>query len=156
MIKIKILLFIFGSISMLKQCDRQSYQAECVNLNSSGYIELKLSDNQKGQRYKAEQARKDALKVVLFSGVQSENGCLSQPPLLESSEEAKHFSLMAKNFFGKNGPWSRFTIYRDAQKESLNIATDLKSKFYSIRVSKNLLRQYLIEQNVLSPLTENF
>ena len=67
--------------AMLSFSDKlKTYQVECVTIETDGYVVLKLWDVKKGGKYKFEQARKDAVHFILFSGVSSINGCFNQPP----------------------------------------------------------------------------
>ena len=64
-----------------------NYQTECVSIDSDGYIIIKIWDTKKGINYKLQQARKDAIHSLLFSGISGINGCATQPPILNKIEE---------------------------------------------------------------------
>lgn len=134
----------------------KNYQTECVTLEADGYITIKIWDTQKGSRYKSNKAKKDALHAILFSGISGGNGCSTQPPILNKSEEQENFKKIEKRFFAKKGKWILFT--RSSATES-TLPTNLgkkKWKVYQVSISKNELRKYLEEQKIIKSLTNGF
>lgn len=120
---------------------QRTYQVECVTIETDGYVVLKLWDAKKGGKYKFEQARKDAVHCVLFSGISTINGCSNQPPLLNNSEEQEKFKVIEKSFFAKNGVWSIYTR-SSAVETTLPTTVGVKNwKVYQISISKNELGQ---------------
>jgi hypothetical protein len=89
--------------------NKRTYQTECVTLEPDGYVTIKIWNTKKGSMYKPEQARKDAVHSILYSGVSGGNDCSSQPPILNKSEEQENFKSIEKSFFSKKGKWSMFT-----------------------------------------------
>jgi hypothetical protein len=135
---------------------KNGYQYECVSLNTDGYVILKMWNPAKGHRYKLDQARKDAIRVVLFSGIAGSGQCSTQPPLLSNTEEMAKFNAEKKTFFTANGDWNLFT--RSASTDAVvNLdKKDKKWRFYHIAVSKNELRKKLEEQNIIKKLNNGF
>lgn len=134
----------------------KNYQTECVTLEADGYITIKIWDTQKGSRYKSNKAKKDALHAILFSGISGGNGCSTQPPILNKSEEQENFKKIEKRFFAKKGKWILFT--RSSATES-TLPTNLGEKnwkVYQVSISKNELRKYLEEQKIIKSLTNGF
>ena len=89
--------------------NNRNYQTECVTLETDGYVTIKIWDTKKGAKYKPEQARKDAIHAILFSGISGGAGCSTQPPILNKTEEQDNFKSIEKSFFAKKGNWSMFT-----------------------------------------------
>ena len=110
----------------------------------------------KGAKYNSEQARKDAIHAILFSGISGGNGCTTQPPILNKTEELENFKTIEKSFFSKKGTWSMFT--RSSTSEStLPANLGIKNwKVYQVSISKNELRKYLEEQKIIKSLTNGF
>ena len=134
----------------------KSYQTECIIIESDGYVTIKIWDTKKGAKYKSEQARKDAIHAILYSGISGGGGCATQPPILNKSEELENFKKIEKSFFQKRGKWSMYT-------RSSNLETTLQSnlgmknwKVYQVSISKNELRKYLEEQKIIKSLTNGF
>ena len=133
-----------------------TYQTECVSLQTDGYVTFKIWDTKKGDKYKPEQARKDAVNAILYSGISGNNGCSRQPPILNKLEDQEKFKSIEKSFFANNGKWSNFTR-SSATETTLPTNLGVKSwKVYQISVSKNELRKYLEEQKIINSLNSGF
>ncbi len=135
---------------------KYSYQTECVSLETDGYLTIKIWDTNKASKYKPEQARKDAIHALLYSGVSGSNACTTQPPILSKTEEQENFKNIEKSFFAKNGKWAMYT--RSSAPESTlpaNLGTK-NWKVYQVSVSKNELRKYLEDQKIIKSLNSGF
>ncbi len=134
----------------------RNYQTECISNDIDGYITIKIWDTKKGAKYKPEQARKDAIHAILFSGISGGNGCTTQPPILNKTEEQENFKTIEKSFFAKKGKWSMFTR-SSATETTLPANLGIKNwKVYQVSISKNELRKYLEEQKIIKSLTNGF
>jgi hypothetical protein len=134
----------------------RTYQTECVTIETDGYVSIKIWDTKKGTKYTPEQARKDAVHAILYSGISSNAGCSTQPPILNKTEEQENFNIIKKSFFAKNGKWAMFT--RSSATET-TLPDNLGSKnwkVYQVSVSKNELRKYLEEQKIIKSLNNGF
>ena len=155
-IKIGVLLLLLNVQFLMAQKSTNGFQTECVSLETDGYVSIKIWDTKKGARYNAEQARKDAIHAILFSGISGGNGCATQPPILNKTEEQENFKSIQKSFFSKQGKWTMFT--RSSTTETTlpaNIGAK-NWKVYQVSVSKNELRKYLEEQKIIKSLTNGF
>ena len=64
----------------------RNYQTECVTIETDGYVTIKIWDTKEGAKYNSEQARKDAVDAILFSGISGGKGCSTQYPILNKTE----------------------------------------------------------------------
>jgi hypothetical protein len=96
-------------LSSFGKNNNRSYQTECVTIETDGYVTIKIWDTKKGYKYNSEDARKDAIDAILFSGISGGNGCTTQSPILNKTEEQEKFNSVEKSFFSKKGKWSIFT-----------------------------------------------
>lgn len=151
------LIIVSSSLILLSFANNSiSYQTECVTIETDGYVTIKIWDTKKGAKYKPLQAKKDAINAILFSGISGGNGCATQPPLLNKTEEQENFKKIEKFFFAKNGKWTMYTR-SSATETTLPVNLGVKDwKVYQVSVSKNELRKYLEEQKVIKPLNEGF
>lgn len=134
----------------------RNYQIVCVTNYTDNYLTLKIWDTKIGAKYKPEQARKDAIHAILFSGISGDNGCYTQPPILNKTEEQENFKTIEKSFFAKKGKWSMFTR-SSATSSTLPANLGVKNwKVYQVSISKNELRKYLEEQKIIKSLTNGF
>ena len=136
--------------------NNRTYQTECVTIETDGYVMIKIWDTKKGAKYTSEEARKDAIHAILYSGVSGGTGCTTQPPILNKSEEQENFKPIEKSFFAKKGKWSMFTR-SSATETTLPANIGIKNwKVYQVTISKNELRKYLEDQKTIKSLTNGF
>lgn len=153
---VNILFIVLGFYLMSFSTSKRTYQTDCVSLETDGYVTIKIWDTKKGKSYKPEQARKDAIDAILFSGIAGNNGCMTQNPILTKENEIEQFQKIEKDFFNKNGSWAKYT--READTETTIPATigDKTWKVYRVAVAKNLLHKYLEEQKIIKSLNSGF
>lgn len=150
------LLFCFMQTITLAQIALANYQTQCVSIETDGYATIKIWDTKKGVKYLPEQARKDAIHAILFSGISSANGCSTQAPILNKTEEQENFKSIQKRFFSKKGKWAMFTR-SSATETTLPANLGVQNwKVYQVSVSKNELRNYLEEQKIIKSLNNGF
>jgi hypothetical protein len=151
------LLFLSSSLFLISVTTyANNYQTECVSLETDGYVTIKIWDTKKGKTYTTQQARKDAVAAILYSGVSSTNGCITQPPILNKAEEQQNFKSIEKKFFSKNGKWIVFTRSSAVETTLPNSLGEKKWKVYQVSVSREELRIYLEEQKVIKALNTGF
>ena len=134
----------------------RNYQTECVSLETDGYVTIKIWDSKVGAKYKPEQARKDAIYALLYSGVAGSNSCSTQPPLLNESNEQNKFKSIEHDFFANRGKWSMFTRSSATETTIPQSIGDKNLKVYQVSVSRKELRKYLEEQKVIKSLNSGF
>ena len=135
---------------------QSSYQYECLSVGEDGYVTIKIWNSQKGKNYKLEQAQKDAVYVIVFSGIAPTNGCITQKPILQQTEEQAKFKNIEKNFFKANGD---YLTYVRSSETSTTIPVNLGEKdwkVFQISVAKNLLRKYFQDKKIVKPLNTGF
>jgi hypothetical protein len=133
----------------------KNYQVECMALETDGYVKLALWDTKVGEKYKPEQACKDAIYAILFAGASGKSGC-TLSPLLSNTKEKENFKNIEKSFFSRNGVWKSFTR-SSTQGTNQNFETEEKKwRVVQISVSKSELRKYLEEQKIIKRLNDGF
>lgn len=153
----KLFLMLIFSIALLPFANSQSnYQYECVSVGDDGYLTIKIWNPQKGKNYKFDQARKDAVYAILFSGIPSNNGCITQKPILQKLEEQEKFINIEKEFFSSNGVWATYTRSSETGTTIPENLGKKEWKVFQVSVAKNLLRKYLEEKNIVKPLNTGF
>lgn len=151
------LIIVMSSLMLLSfASNNRNYQTECVTIETDGYVTIKIWDTKKGAKYKPEQARKDAIHAILYSGVSGSSGCSTQPPILNKTEEQVNFKSIEKSFFAKKGKWSMFAR-SSAAETTLPAKLGVNNwKVYQVSISKKELRKYLEEQKIIKTLTNGF
>jgi hypothetical protein len=132
------------------------YQTECVSLSSDGYVIIKVWNVRKGVKYKLKQARKDALKTILYVGIAPGGSCMTQSPLLNNNEERQNFNAIYKSFFSWNGDWLIYTNSANSKLIQPYKEKSKKIRIYEIAVAKNQLRKNLEENNIIKKINYGF
>jgi hypothetical protein len=155
-VKMAFIFIVLGLIFQSFNLNNNSYQIECMSVENDGYITLKIWDSKQGKNYKSEQARKDAVHAILFSGVPPTNSCTTQKPILTDSESQRNFEKIQSEFFGKKGAWSKYTRMAETQDALPENIDKNKWKVYQVSVAKNLLQKDLQDQKIIKPLNSGF
>lgn len=132
-----------------------NYQIECISVEDN-YVTIKIWNPKKGKSYKIDQANKDALYAILYTGIAGSKNCLTQKALLTNSEEIDKFSKIEKEFFSSKGKWTQYT--RSSTTET-TLPANLGSKnwkVYQVSVSKDALKKYLEEKSILKSINTGF
>jgi hypothetical protein len=155
--KINLLIIIAISAILLSfKNGNNSYQTECVTLETGGYVTFKIWNTKSGKSYKPEQARKDAIHAVLYSGIAGSNGCVTQEALLIKLEEIEKFKGIEKDFFSSSGKWAQYTR-SSATETTLPVNLGAKNwKVYQVSVSKDALRKFLSEKSIIKTINSGF
>ena len=131
-------------------------QTECFSLQTSGYVSVSIWNPSKGSSYKLIDARKDAVRSLLFSGLSGSENCQTQPKILRSIDEEENFRKIEAAFFSKRGDWSIFTRSSTLSGASPKSIENPDWKVYTIEIAKQDLRLYLEKREVVKSLSNGF
>jgi hypothetical protein len=140
-------LFTILSLFFLTSFRPSSFEVLCKAITGNGITQLQLSNSQLGSKYKEEMAKKDALKAILYSGV---NGCGRLNALLRDSESLSQFKKIEKSFFSKKGEWLKYTRQDPGNNAGQSIGQ------YIIVVDVPMLRRDLESKNIIKALNHGF
>lgn len=94
---------------------------------------------------------KNAVYTVIFEGIKDGNKGCNLRPIVEETNAREKYQQYFDIFFADSGEYLRYVSLRDTKKRSAN--KDKTKIGYSyemtIRVERSLLRQRLIDDNVL-------
>jgi hypothetical protein len=133
-----------------------AFQTECYSIQTSGYFTVSIWNPSKGLSYKLKDARKDAVKSLLYSGLSGSDNCQTQPKFLKSFDEEENFSKIQKEFFSKRGDWTKFTRSSSLSGPSPKSIENQNWKVYNIEIAKQDLRVYLEKREVIKSLSNGF
>jgi hypothetical protein len=152
--KFSLILILFLTFSC--SSSKIAIQTECFSIQTSGYVTVSIWNPSKGSSYKLTDARKDAVRSILYSGLSGSDNCQTQPKFLRSFDEEENFSKIQKEFFSKRGDWTKFTRSSTLNSSSPNSIDNPNWKVYNIEIAKQDLRVYLEKRNVIKSLTNGF
>jgi len=134
----------------------KNFNVECASLSNQGAILITISKNRANSNYPSNRAIKDAITVVLKTGLPGSTSCVKQAPLLKSSDELNNFNSLSQEFYSAKGDWSKFGRVVERRDNVLIEGSTKKKREYVVSILKEDLRKYLIEQAIINPLTKGF
>ena len=130
-----------------------TYETECLGSELDGSYTLKAWGVGRSAVDAMEQARKNAVRDVIFKGItKGKNDCQIKPILMEVNAYDKHRDYFNK-FFADGGTYDKFVNYKDKRPGSTKRQrTDAEIKNgVIVRVLHAELREKLIQDNILKP-----
>jgi hypothetical protein len=127
----------------------RSFEAECYGVKDEGYVTLSIKSN---NRLRTDDlAKKQAIYSILFIGTNGES-CFGKKALLRNEHEVKQFSEIEREFFSRNGDWSKFCS--NYIEKDVDIHT--KQNILNVTVAYNQLRLYLENKKIIKKLNHGF
>jgi len=150
-----IALFILPSCNSQKKiAGNYSYKTECLGIEMDGSQTLKAWGNGRNRWDAIEQAKKNAVKDVLFNGIyEGKQDCEKRPVVAEVNAQQKYETYF-NNFFTDNGAYKNFASLKD-ERIGQKVSRDRKGSRQSVthgvvvRVLRAELKQKMIEDGIL-------
>ncbi|MBQ6571113.1 MAG: hypothetical protein IIX31_00310 [Alistipes sp.] len=131
------------------------YMSETTFLNDigDGSITVRASGLGKTVANARLQARKQAVRDIIFKGVNVPNNSMLSKPIVTEVNAAQKYQSFFNVFFADNGDWKKFVSNQD-NKPTKHVykETTLQVKEYmTVRVDVFALKNYLIENGIVKP-----
>lgn len=126
-----------------------TFETECVGNTMDGTVVLRAWGQGASRADAVEQAKKKAVRDVIFSGIQK-GQCSFKPLVFEVNAEEKYQAYF-DNFFSKNGAYTEF-LKMDATKMGSGVKKESQTRdSYAlvVRVLRADLEKKLIADNIL-------
>jgi hypothetical protein len=158
--KIKQLLLLSLVIVFFTQCKTTvpsfyNYKTECLGVELDGSHTLKAWGKGRYWKDAADQAKKNAVRDVIFKGIlDGSDECKVKPLLMEVNAEEKYQDYFAK-FFKDGGEYKKFVSLKDERiHRRIHRTRDSRNQDQStysvvVRVLRKDLEQKLINDNIL-------
>jgi len=132
-----------------------TYETECMGSELDGSYTLKAWGVGRNIVDAREQARKNAVRDVIFKGIsKGTHDCQIKPILMEVNAYDKYRDYFNK-FFADHGAFEKYVNYKDKRTGSsarTRQRTDAEMKYgVIVRVKSAELRERLIQDNILKP-----
>lgn len=130
-----------------------SFETECLGTELDGSQTVRAWGKGSNKADAVEQARKNAVRDVLFKGVRAGSGdCSSRPLILEVNAQEK-YEFYFNKFFADGGEYEKYATGEDENRTSRIKAKNSTQTNYGVvvRVKRAELRQKLIEDNIIKP-----
>ncbi len=143
-----------GTYAQKNIAGNYSYKTECMGVELDGSQTLKAWGNGRNRSDAVDQAKKNALRDVLFNGItEGKNECNMKPLIFEVNAQEKYEDYFNK-FFADGGEFKNFISLRD-ERIFDKISRDKKKARQSVthglivRVLRTELKEKLIADGIL-------
>jgi hypothetical protein len=148
------LFFLPSCNSQKKIAGNYSYKTECLGVEMDGSQTVKVWGNGRNKWDAIEQAKKNAVKDVLFNGIyEGKQECEKRPVVAEVNAQQKYETYFNK-FFADDGEYKNYVSLKD-ERIGQKILRDRKGARQSVthgvvvRVLRAELKQKMIEDGIL-------
>ena len=132
------------------------YDAECLGVELDGSQTLRIWGHEHNKKNAVEQAKKNAVRTVLFKGIHGGlSGCNTKPVILEVNAEEKYEDYF-NAFFMDGGEYLKYISMKDEKRINLFKKDKDKEKSQhfvkygiTVRVLRAELKKRLTDDNVL-------
>lgn len=159
------IIFIFVSVALwwLTGCksptvidsvySNQAFEIECLGIDLDGSQTLRSWGKGKDKAQAMENARKNAVKAVLFEGIlNGDKGC-DQRPIIGGANAYEKNQVYFNRFFADGGEYKIFTSMEDEKRTSRIKSSDKSIENWGavVRVDRAALRQRMIDDGIINP-----
>jgi hypothetical protein len=130
-----------------------TFETECLGVELDGSQTLRAWGKGKNKSDAIEQAKKNAVRDVLFNGINAGSGECNQKPLILEVNAQEKYERYFNNFFSDGGEYLKFVNMKDEKSTSRIKSADLTQENFGVvvRVLRSELRQQLINDNIIKP-----
>lgn len=130
-----------------------SFESECLGVELDGLETLRAWGRGKNRTDAIEQAKKNAVRDVLFKGVVAGSRECSVRPLITEVNAQERYASYFNDFFRDGGEYLKYVSMEDKKTNSNTKASNKTQISYSttVRVLRSQLQQKLIEDKILKP-----
>ena len=148
------------SILMLASCSPKktvsafyTFETECLNTEMDGSETLRAWGSGRNKRDALEQAKKNAVRDVLFKGVRNGNGGCSTRPLVTTVNAEEKYERYFNTFFQDGGEYANYISMKDTKNRSYDSeSTGQQDKYGTVvRVLRSKLKEKLIQDEIIKP-----
>lgn len=148
-----LLLILAGCSSKKSVSSYHSFESECLGVELDGSETLRAWGRGKNRTDAIEQAKKNAVRDVLFKGVVAGSRECSVRPLITEVNAQERYAYYFNDFFRDGGEYLKYVSMEDKKTNSNTKASNKTQISYSttVRVLRSQLQQKLIEDKILKP-----
>lgn len=130
-----------------------TFETECLGVELDGTQTLRAWGKGKNKADAIEQARKNAVRDVIFKGINSGSGECNKRPLITEVNALEKYEYYFNAFFKDGGAYKKYVSSEDEKRTSKIKAKHSTQENYGIvvRVKRAELRERLIDDGILKP-----
>ncbi|MCH2023179.1 MAG: hypothetical protein MK207_11940 [Saprospiraceae bacterium] len=125
-----------------------SYETECMGLDSDNEPILKSWGKGNDRASAIEQAKKNAVKDVMFKGINKGQPSCNVKPLILSVNAQDKYEDYFMAFFSKNGPYTKFITKIDASAKNTQTAGGQVVYCLTLSILRKDLKEKLLKDQI--------
>lgn len=129
-----------------------NFQTECLGVELDGSQTLRVFGKGKNKADAIEQAKKNAVRDVLFKGINAGSGECSQRPLINEVNAQEKYSYYFNPFFKDKGEYLTFVKLDEKRLSRIKSSNNTQENWgVVVTVDRAGLQQKLINDNLIKP-----
>lgn len=130
-----------------------NHEVECMGVDLDGSQTLRVWGKGKNKAQAIETAKKNAIRAVLFKGINAGTGECNKRPLINEVNAEEKYENYFNRFFADGGIYKQFASMTDEKRLSRQKSADNSIENWGVvvRVNRPLLKERLIEDNIIKP-----
>lgn len=130
-----------------------NFDVECLGTDLDGSQTLRAWGKGKDKSQAIEQARKNAVRAVIFKGINAGTGECNKRPLVNEVNAEEKYEAYWNRFFADGGIYKQFTSLGDEKRLSRQKSADKSMENWGVvvRVDRAALKERLIADDVINP-----
>ena len=149
-------MYAYGAMAQTTTAAYSEYEVECLGVELDGSQTLRVWGVGRNKKDAVEQAKKNAVRVVLFKGVRAGmSGCNTKPIVFEVNAEEKYEDYF-NAFFIDGGEYSKYVSMKDEKRVNLfkkdkdkEISKHFVKYGVTVRVLRAELKKRMESDNVI-------
>lgn len=156
-LSVLIVAFVFASCKTPQVIDStyagSTFKVECMGTDLDGSQTLRAWGSGKNKSQAMETAKKNAVKAVIFEGINAGTGDCNKKPLVYEVNANEKYEDYFNRFFADGGEYKKFTSMKDEKSTSRLKSSNNAIETWGIvvRVDRAAIRQHLINDGIIKP-----
>lgn len=129
-----------------------TFQTECLGVELDGSQTLRVFGKGKNKADAIEQAKKNAVRDILFKGITAGSGECSQRPLVNEVNAQEKYAYYFNQFFRDKGSYLNYVKLDEKRLSRIKSSNSTQENWgVVVTVDRTALQQQLINDNIIKP-----
>lgn len=129
-----------------------TFETECLGVNGDGTQTLRVWGNGNNKGEAIEQAKRNAVREIIFKGITAGDGECNKRPLVSEVNASQKYESYFNAFFRKGGAYNKYVELDEKRTSRIKSKNSARETWgVVVTVNRSELRQRLIDDNILKP-----
>lgn len=127
------------------------FETECLGVDPNGLQTLRTWGKGKNKSDAIEQAKRNAIDIVIFKGITAGSGDCDKRPLVNEVNAREKYEDYFNSFFANGGAFNKYVSLNEKRTSRIKSAnSSYESWSVIVTVDRSALRKRLIDDNLIS------